>query len=312
MYRPLHGILLSLTLLVAAHASYAATPSPVLRKELLDVRTPQGIFRFKKLMIRYEGATLSISGTVTNCTERDWRHAAFDVALFDAAGRQIAVRNPAPATRRGARLAAASFHLPSARRSSAAPTTFGLIINDLPVGQTRYFHQEEIRVKGHTLPGNISVVPDDASQPEYQYVLIEPESVFPWSYDDEVAGFVFTPSTSRIGFSVENVTSEPLMIDWEKSAYVDASGVSHRIIHKGVRLVARAQNQVPTTIPPGARIDEQAYPADAVEWVEALRYWQEPPLFAPAAAEGQTFSLSLHLNSAAHGSKDYVFKFRIE
>src|SRR5947209_6039126 len=173
MYRALRAIVFCLALLLPAAHTHAATPAvPVLRRESLDVRTPLGVFRFNKLMVRYEGSTLSISGTVTNATERDWRHAAFAVALFDDSGRQIQIKPAKPDRRNSAtRLTMAAFQPSRNRRSQ--PPVIELVINDIPVGKTRYFHQEEIRVHRHVQPANVAIAPDEASQSEYRYVLIE-------------------------------------------------------------------------------------------------------------------------------------------
>ena len=303
MYRMFRGVVWCVALLLSVEM-FATAQAPVLRKESLEIRTPQGVFRFRKLMVRLDGSAISISGTITNDTERNWRHASFDVALFDERGRQIPVRAGSPVVRY---TSSGMRHAPSVTRNQLVE----LVIDDLPIGQTRYFHKEEIRVLRHVLPSDIAIAPDDSSQAEYQFVLVEPETALPWSYQDDVAEFVFNPSAARIGFSMENKTDAALMIDWENSAYVDPSGLSHRIIHNGIKLVERAQTEAPTKVPAGTKVEEFAYPADAVEWVENLRDWQEPGLFPATGYEGRNFSLSLRVVSGDH-SKDYVFRFQID
>lgn len=303
MCRSFHGALLCLALLMpAAPTCVAATRQPVLRKELLEVKTPEGVFRFKKLMVQLEGSTIAISGTITNDTEREWRQAAFKIALFDEAGHQLQVRPSGPTLR---------YASSRGRYHASRESAIDVVIHDLPVGQTRYFHQEEIRIQRRVLPSNLAIATDDSSQTEYRFALVDPETVFPWDYEDDIAEFVFSPSHDRIGFTIENKTNDPLKIDWEKSAYIDPDGVSHRIIHRGVKLVERAQAEEPTTIPPLTQVDEFAYPADEVAWVEDLREWKEPELFPASGSEGRTFSLSLTVMSGAD-RKDYVFRFQIE
>ncbi|HZU21975.1 MAG TPA: hypothetical protein VE998_04025 [Terriglobales bacterium] len=285
-----HIAFLSLALLLPAAEAGAVANQPVLRRDCVEVRTALGVFRFRKLMIAVNGPTVSVSGTVTNDTERDWRHASFAVTLFDSAGREILLR-PAP---RGPR----HPHIE-------------LAIDNLAVGRTHYFHEDDLQLQRRAVPANFAIVPDGTSQPEYQFVLVEPESVFPWTYSDDLADFVFTPSTSRLAFTVVNTSAEALTIDWEKSAYMDPNGALHRIIHNGVRLVERAQAQLPTTVAPGAEIQEVAYPADAVVWLEKMRYWQEPDLFPPTGYEGKNFALALSVTTRSGLARNYVFRFQI-
>jgi hypothetical protein len=89
------------------------------------------------------------------------------------------------------------------------------------------------------------------------------------------------PAFSRRGgslaFSIQNNSNKLLVIDWDRSSLVDETNRARRIIHAGTRLVVRNEVQAPSSVPPGARLEEFIMPADAFEndpskgWIET--YW---------------------------------------
>ena len=62
--------------------------------------------------------------------------------------------------------------------------------------------------------------------------------------------------------SLNNKTDNPIKIDWNQVSYVDISGMSHRIIHSGVKYIGRENPQSPTIIPPTAKIADIVFPTD--------------------------------------------------
>jgi hypothetical protein len=78
-------------------------------------------------------------------------------------------------------------------------------------------------------------------------------------------------------FAIQNNSDKLLVIDWDRSSLVDERKRARRIIHAGTRLLVRNEVQAPTSVPPGARLEEFIMPADAFEnrsgngWVQT--YW---------------------------------------
>lgn len=113
-----------------------------------------------------------------------------------------------------------------------------------------------------------------------------------------------------VGLKVENLTDQPLRIDWDAVSFVDVDGAAHRVIHKGVRFIRSDAPQTPTTIPPHTHIDEVVTPADNVLWTNGS--WQVKPLVESGklALDGKTFGLHLPV-SRGEGRRDYAFQWRI-
>ena len=94
---------------------------------------------------------------------------------------------------------------------------------------------------------------------------------------------------------------------------MDPEGKSHKVIHQGVRFIEKDRPQPAALIPPGAIIEDFAYPSDSVQMIGGS--WVTGMLFpyAPKAAElkGKTFSLFMpvEVNGA---TKNYNFVFMID
>jgi hypothetical protein len=122
-------------------------------------------------------------------------------------------------------------------------------------------------------------------------------------------------SKQQLGFVLKNKTDEPIEIDWNKVAFVDVTGESHKVIHSGVKFNERSQPLVATTIPPSARIEDIVFPSDYVYFREG-QYggWSEYPLFPDgekaAPYKGQIFTIfmPMKVNGVV---KNYSFKFKI-
>ncbi len=89
-----------------------------------------------------------------------------------------------------------------------------------------------------------------------------------------------------------NRSKETVEIDWNRSALVDASGTSLRIIHRGIPYQQRTSLVPPSIIPPGANLNDFVFPSDPIRF--EFNAWRAPPFFE-ALEYGHRFSLSLAL-----------------
>lgn len=69
---------------------------------------------------------------------------------------------------------------------------------------------------------------------------------------------------SWLALAVRNKTREPLRILWDESAITTPRGGTSRTIHSGTRFIFVDQPQVPTVVPPGAVIEDAAYPRELI------------------------------------------------
>lgn len=87
----------------------------------------------------------------------------------------------------------------------------------------------------------------------------------PVTYWQEFLGDVKTDEASDpMEFTLVNKLPKPITVEWDRCAFVDSGGSSHRVIHAGVRLMNRDQAQPPSVVGPGGRIEDLILPVDFV------------------------------------------------
>ena len=69
-----------------------------------------------------------------------------------------------------------------------------------------------------------------------------------------------------IEISIHNVSSKPIIIDWNKSA-LEYNGTSHRVFLTGQKFIDANKDIPDQVIGSGSRIDKGIYPADSVYYV---------------------------------------------
>jgi len=108
-----------------------------------------------------------------------------------------------------------------------------------------------------------------------------------------------------------NATSGDLDVDWERSTFVDAAGRSQRMIHRGIQLNQRSAQMLPSTVAPGATLNEFVFPGDGITFNAPGRasVWNSPAVFE-RMTPGAEFSLVLQIKRGATASP-HTFKFSV-
>lgn len=91
---------------------------------------------------------------------------------------------------------------------------------------------------------------------------------------------VIRPNTGRVDgfcFTVENLSSEPIYIDWDKS-FLLVNGVSHRCIHAGIRFMEKSAPQAQTPIGPYSTLSDCLFPVDNIYMNDVYQGWMQKPL----------------------------------
>jgi hypothetical protein len=149
----------------------------------------------------------------------------------------------------------------------------------------------------------------------YSYSMTKPENSPELILENENFDIGFTINRSRIGFQLQNKSSDPITIDWNQVSYVDPTGSSHRVMHQGVKYSNRDQSLAPTTIPPNASIEDIVLPTDNVSYSSEINEWTRDPLFPSGtgaeAYEGQSFSVFMPLEIGGE-TQNYNFVFKID
>lgn len=95
-------------------------------------------------------------------------------------------------------------------------------------------------------------------------------------FEDQLIRSVWRPNNDDVSFRIENKTSSSIKVVWDEAAFVDVDGVSHRVVHKGVRLLERGASQPPSVIVRKSALDDLVIPADNIQWGE--KAWSQSKL----------------------------------
>jgi hypothetical protein len=108
-----------------------------------------------------------------------------------------------------------------------------------------------------------------------------------------------------------NATRGELEVDWEHSTFIDASGRSQRMIHRGIQLNQRTAQMLPSTIAPGATLNEFVFPGDGISFSAPGRasVWNSPAVFE-RLVPGAEFSIVLSIRSG-QTMAPRTFKFTV-
>ncbi|MDH5477929.1 MAG: hypothetical protein OEY50_06335 [Nitrospinota bacterium] len=146
------------------------------------------------------------------------------------------------------------------------------------------------------------------------YTLMEPSVSMAKNYDDGKFLIRFHVEEKRIFIRMENHTSAPLAIDWEKAAYVHIDGARHKVAGVDFLFTDNRSKGGITTIGPGGVLNDFAAPVKNVEKLEPWT-WALSPLFPlqdrqALANKGKIFGLDLPIQVEGEW-KVYRFRFQI-
>lgn len=119
-------------------------------------------------------------------------------------------------------------------------------------------------------------------------------------------------SSAPLGLSlvVRNASARGITLDWNAVALIDATGKAYGVIHRGVKMADRSSIRAPSTIPPGATLEDFVYPNEGLHF-SASRYgssWIGIQFFERMRPP-QRFKLYLPVK---HGSDTVEYQFVFE
>jgi hypothetical protein len=152
------------------------------------------------------------------------------------------------------------------------------------------------------------------------------EGISKYSFEDSLAHIVWRVTADTISFLLENKTDYSIRIPWDGAVFVDEKGISHRVIHKGIRENGREGSQPPSVVVPKSRIEDNIIPADYISFEQGSNrgIWTVKPFFefyqihgTKASVErllssnlGKTIQVLLPLQIEA-AANEYIFRFKI-
>jgi len=271
----------------------------------VTVTSPYGTFTFQTTVEteRYLGHKLK--GTIVNETTKDWLNLEFDVTYYDLSGQQLDT------------IVGNKILVPELKRGTSYSLGSGYgetILTTDSKARGKPIARYQVILKQGTLAATymFALVQNKSGPEAKQTNSIQSGDL---QFSDDSCRFTFSISKLQFAFVLYNRTDDPIEIDWNKVAFVDTGGESHKVIHSGVKYVNRNEPLAPTTVPPSAKLEDIVFPADYVYFIEGeYGGWREAPLFpdgdkAPAF-KGQTFRLFMPAKVKG-GVKNYSFIFRI-
>lgn len=116
----------------------------------------------------------------------------------------------------------------------------------------------------------------DISQ-KYSFSLVEPAISESTAVQDETLRIIITPGFYEIGLLIDNLSWEPVIINWNDARYLDPDRKTQRLIHRGIKLQDREVPQLSGKIPPRESLDELIIPFDKIK--QGMEGWYIERLF---------------------------------
>jgi hypothetical protein len=115
----------------------------------------------------------------------------------------------------------------------------------------------------------------------YPVKLVDPVGVTANTAQTKEVNVTVASTGKSIAVKIKNKTTEPIKIDWDSVSYINESGQANRVMHTGVKYIARDQPLPATVIPAGSELVDEITPVQNVHFVSG-QYggWQAYPLLS--------------------------------
>ncbi len=192
--------------------------------------------------------------------------------------------------------------------SPSPPRVLHRVVLVSPKGQGALELRSQSRWEGgaetvtYSAQGTI-VVTDDVGNWRFAYTKTSLEGVGP-APGEWVVGL------HALSVIVTNTSRANVEIDWEQSTFVDPSGRTHRIVHRGVQLNQLRAPMLSSPIAAGATLSEFVFPGGGVTFSAPggrASLWNSPAVFE-RLAPGSGFSVVLAIKSG-ETTAPRTFKF---
>lgn len=146
----------------------------------------------------------------------------------------------------------------------------------------------------------------------YHFTMVTPAQHNPLEFKDNGLQVRFMPRETVIELTVYNLGTEPLILLWDQTIYIDPQGLSHPIVHRNVNLADTSRRQTPTLILPQGVLSDSIAPIDYI--YNSPSGWRQYPIF-PRTKEalklkGSTFSIVLPIK-IQETVNSYTFQFQV-
>jgi len=109
------------------------------------------------------------------------------------------------------------------------------------------------------------------------------DTKYKFYFEDALARILWDVNVLNIAFALQNQTEHSMKILWDEAAYVDEYGISHRVMHAGIKYTDRGQSMPPSVVVRKGMIEDIVFPTDYVSWRTGYTTssWEEKSLISP-------------------------------
>ena len=80
------------------------------------------------------------------------------------------------------------------------------------------------------------------------------------TFNDDIISVTWKPDPKGFHFELVNKANHSVSIIWDKCAYINENGESHRVMHSEVRFIKKEEAIVPTVVPLQAKVQDVVFP----------------------------------------------------
>jgi hypothetical protein len=120
----------------------------------------------------------------------------------------------------------------------------------------------------------LSVEKSTGSEKVYEKQRIEivlEAGITKFYFEDDMMRIKWRPAPNDIVFVVHNKTDNPVKIVWDEGKFIDAEGVTHKLLHSGIGYEERNDFHPPTIVYAKDTLEDFVYPADCWQKEESGR-----------------------------------------
>ena len=110
-------------------------------------------------------------------------------------------------------------------------------------------------------------------------------------------------TAKQIAFEITNLDKQPIEIVWDKCAYIDPDGITHAVMHSGVKYISKDRPQTPTIIIPNAKLRDVIVPKDYIYFAGST--WIVYPLFPTSDFQGLIAPERLKHHPSTYKGKEF-------
>ena len=124
----------------------------------------------------------------------------------------------------------------------------------------------------------LSVEKSTGSEKVYEKQRIEivlEAGITKFYFEDDMMRIKWRPAPNDIVFVVHNKTDNPVKIVWDEGKFIDAEGVTHKLLHSGIGYEERNDFHPPTIVYAKDTLEDFVYPADCWQKEESCRKYHK-------------------------------------